>query len=309
MLQYLINGIFSHSESVVRLARDFERGRTTYSNLLKAIQDEREELFKFQEGANFYTDGLLNWHDLLRPFEEILTNCQSGTLMRYFQTNSFFRILHFGDRPKIIEDKMNEFFQIFFNLDTRKDNRLYVLPSPSLFLRFSENISQADVNEILITTAEYIDSRNNGLLIFAEPFLDGEPIPNNEMISKFFETVRKRVKSYVFVHTYFGNIVPRLKFYLSLPVNGIGVDFYHTPFDELARAGWDREKTLVAEVVDTENSFTEDETKILDFIEKLCSRLKPANIYVSGNADFYFLPYEVALKKANILKNISLRLK
>lgn len=304
-MNYILNGIFPHSENLIKVTRDFERRRASYDNVLKALQDEREALFRLQGDTEFYTDGLLNWHDLLRPFETILSDCQSGTLVRYFQTNSFYRMLHFGNAPKVIENKLDDFFATFFSFDNVKKSRLYVLPSPCLFFRYSDNISQSRVNEILTDVVEYIDYKMPGTFIFAEPFLSDEPVQNPGTIATFFDMIRKKTKSHVFIHTYFGNIVPRLKFYSSLPVDGIGVDFYRTPFNILAETGWDREKALIAEIVDTENSLIEDEKNTAIFIEKIRLKLNPADVYVSGNADFYFLPYDVAIKKINVLKNIS----
>ena len=65
-------GIYARSETLVQATRDLDRGRTTEA----AVQDQREvDLRSFldaqrEAGLDYLSDGLLNWQDIFRPFDE-----------------------------------------------------------------------------------------------------------------------------------------------------------------------------------------------------------------------------------------------
>lgn len=304
MTEYMINGIFPRTEGLIKLTRDMDRNRASEEQVFDAQENERKTLFELQNTAQYYTDGLLNWQDLNRPFVDIVDNCRAGSLVRFFQTNSFYRTIHFTGSPDLLENNLENWYNKYFFHDKKLNKRLYVFPSPSLFMRFSSGIEMSDIIEILYRAAEFVDSISPGAFVFAEPFLDDEPIKNPELLGDFFSRLRMNLKSKIFIHTYFGNITQRLLFYHSLPVHGLGVDMYRTSIQDLSGNSWPKDMGFIAEIIDTENTLLEDINYLDDFIVKLQELVNPAFVIVSGNADFQFLPYDFAVKKIEILKNL-----
>lgn len=92
------------------------------------------------------------------------------------------------------------------------------------------------------------------------------------------------------MHTYFGNIAERLNFYLSLPIDALGIDFYRTPIEALDGIRFPEHMALLAGVVNTENTLIEKPDDIRRFIERVGNMILPAGIIISGNADFQFYP-------------------
>ena len=86
-------GIYARSETLVQATRDLDRGRTTEA----AVQDQREaDLRSFldaqrEAGLDYLSDGLLNWQDIFRPFDEAARGLEPGPLTRFLNTNTFYR--------------------------------------------------------------------------------------------------------------------------------------------------------------------------------------------------------------------------
>src|ERR687892_840322 len=86
-------GIYARSEELVQSTRDLDRGRTTE----EAVEEQREtDLRSFLDaqraaGLDYLSDGLLNWQDIFRPFDEATRGLEPGPLTRFLNTNTFYR--------------------------------------------------------------------------------------------------------------------------------------------------------------------------------------------------------------------------
>ncbi len=65
-------GIYARSEKLVQATRDLDRGRTAE----EAVEEQRlADVRAFVEtqreaGLDYFSDGLLNWQNIFRPFDE-----------------------------------------------------------------------------------------------------------------------------------------------------------------------------------------------------------------------------------------------
>jgi 5-methyltetrahydropteroyltriglutamate--homocysteine methyltransferase len=82
-------GIYARSEELVQATRDLNRGRVTeeaveeqrLADLCAIIEAQREA------GLDYFSDGLLNWQNIFRPFDESaqgLRPVSDTTFCRYF---------------------------------------------------------------------------------------------------------------------------------------------------------------------------------------------------------------------------------
>src|SRR5215217_6968285 len=99
-------GIYARSEELVQATRDLDRGRTTE----EAVEEQQEaDLRTFLEtqreaGLDYFSDGLLNWQDIFRPFDEAAGGLEPGPLTRFLNTNTFYRApVVTGVAPKLAE--------------------------------------------------------------------------------------------------------------------------------------------------------------------------------------------------------------
>ena len=300
---YIINGIFPRDEDLIRATREFDRGRCTAEHVYLLQEKERKLLFSLQKDAAFISDGLLNWQDLLRPFSEILTGAWVDGLVRFFETNTFYRRFYFEGNVKILEGELTHWRRQYFFDEGNEGKIMRVLPSPSLFVRFSEGISIEKAAGVLAEITKFLSDETCGAIVFEEPFLTDEPLEHEKALKKFYEDIRD-IQCKIILHTYFGNIAERLNFYLSLPIDALGIDFYRTPIEALDGIRFPEHMALLAGVVNTENTLIEKPDDIHRFVERVGNMILPAGIIISGNADFQFLPYEVALKKVEVLKSV-----
>src|SRR3712207_1596855 len=99
-------GIYARSEELVRATRDLDRGRTS----VEAVEERREaDVRSFldaqrEAGLDYLSDGLLNWQDIFRPFNEATRGLAAGPLTRFLDTNTFFRAPAVTEEaPKLVE--------------------------------------------------------------------------------------------------------------------------------------------------------------------------------------------------------------
>src|SRR5215217_4948364 len=123
-------GICARSEELVQATRDLDRGRTTeetveeqrLADLRAFIEAQREA------GLDYFSDGLLNWQDIFRPFDERAEGLRPGPLTRFLNTNTFYRAPAVeAETPKLIQPLSEPFFRIE---ELPRGRWVATLPSP-----------------------------------------------------------------------------------------------------------------------------------------------------------------------------------
>jgi hypothetical protein len=130
-------GIYARSETLVQATRDLDRGRTTEA----AVQDQREaDLRSFldaqrEAGLDYLSDGLLNWQDIFRPFDEAARGLEPGPLKRSLNTNTFYRApVVIEEAPRLVEPLGEPYFRIG---DLPRNRWVVTLPSPHALAEFA----------------------------------------------------------------------------------------------------------------------------------------------------------------------------
>src|ERR671917_746540 len=141
-------GIYARSEELVQATRDLDRSRTTeeavaaqqYADLWAFLDAQREA------GLDYFSDGLLNWQDIFRPFDTAAEGLHPGPLTRFLNTNTFYRVPAVEtERPRLIEPLAEPFFRIG---DLPRERWVATLPSPhSLALSAAGGLEPREVAE------------------------------------------------------------------------------------------------------------------------------------------------------------------
>jgi 5-methyltetrahydropteroyltriglutamate--homocysteine methyltransferase len=92
-MRAFIPGIYPRSEELVQKTRDLDRGRTTAEEVEQQVAKDFEELERVQDeaGLDLLADGMLTWQDLFRPLVEATAGLAARPLVRFLDTNTFYR--------------------------------------------------------------------------------------------------------------------------------------------------------------------------------------------------------------------------
>jgi 5-methyltetrahydropteroyltriglutamate--homocysteine methyltransferase len=95
-------GGYPRSRVVRRALRDYERGLLGYGELERVVGEASSLIIGSQlsSGLTYAVDGMVDWHDIFRPFIESWRNVTASGLLRYFDNNFFYRIPVFTEKPE-----------------------------------------------------------------------------------------------------------------------------------------------------------------------------------------------------------------
>ncbi len=290
-----LNGMYSRGEALIQATRDFDRNRISLQELEAAYDADYRALQALQEGQPLVSDGLLNWQDLVRPFAE-LTAADPGPLTRYFETNTFYRVLRF---PRAVTwGRVETWATRYF----RFGNTAF-LPSPYTFTRMASGLDLDTATALLKDVVAHLVSRGYHTFSFQEPFAVYEGNTRGlTALRPAFEALREVAPQARFVLTfYFGDAAPLLPAAWDLPIDAVGVDL---TFTDAALLDVPQGRGLMLGMVDTTNSLLETPEVVQEALDLVRAK-DPAFLILTGSADFFFLPRDVADAKYRFLKQIA----
>ena len=289
-MQAFVPGIYPRSEALVQATRDLDRGRTTQEAVDEQLERDLRELVRLQQEAGLdpLADGMLRWQDLWRPLAEAADGLEARPLVRFLDTNTFYRAILVHAEPQLREP---------LPPPSLPDARwLGTLPSPLSFSRATAGAVPPAVlaRSVLAPQLEAWAAGGCALVVLDEPFLALDPRGIDELADAL-EALPRPVSLYLrlpFADA--GPLLPRLS---ELAVDGLGIDFYAT---SLGAVPADFGKTIVAGVVDVRSSRPEDPDDVARFVDALMER-RPAGIALAPNGDLQFVAEPIAREKLTTL--------
>jgi 5-methyltetrahydropteroyltriglutamate--homocysteine methyltransferase len=282
-------GIYARSEALVQATRDLDRGRTTPEAVDEQFDRDLQELIRVQQeaGVQPLADGMLGWQDLWRPLAEASEGLEARPLVRFLDTNTFYRALLVEGEPRLREPLAPP---------QLPDAWLGTLPSPFSFSRAAGGAvgAAALARDVLAPQIEAWAAEGCALIVLDEPFLAGDPDGQDEL-AEALALLAHPVPLYLRLP--FADAAPFLEGLADAPVDGVGVDFYATSLDDVPA---DFPKTLLAGVVDARSSALEQPDEIARFVDALRER-RPAGIELVPNGDLQFVPEAIAREKVSVL--------
>ena len=302
-------GIYARSEELVQVTRDLDRGRAT-EEAVAAQQDADLRAFLYAQrgaGLDYFSDGLLNWQDIFRPFDTAAEGLHPGPLTRFLNTNTFYRAPAVEmERPRLIEPLAEPFFRIG---DLPRSRWVATLPSPHSLAKWAagELEPRAVAERILGPQIRWLAGNGCAYVVLQETALFGK---RNDLhgLSEALEALASPLP--LALQLPFGDAGDVLGELLGLPVDAIGVDFYATEVMALPRPF---PKTLLAGVVDARNSLLEEPEELAEFSHSLIAEMEGLGLHLVPNGDLQFVPEKIAREKvlrlgaaAKILKDQNL---
>jgi 5-methyltetrahydropteroyltriglutamate--homocysteine methyltransferase len=287
-------GIYARSEELVQATRDLDRGRTTEETVaaqqdadLRAYLDAQREA-----GLDYFSDGLLNWQDIFRPFDTAAQGLHPGPLTRFLNTNTFYRAPAVEmERPRLVEPLAELFFRIG---DLPRNRWVTTLPSPHALAEWAagEIEPRAVAEGILGPQIRWLAGNGCTYVVLQETALFGR---RSDLygLSEALEALASPLP--LALQLPFGDAGDVLGELIELPIDAIGVDFYATDVAALPRPF---PKTLLAGVVDARNSLLEEPEELAEFGWSLIEDMdKETELHLVPNGDLQFVPEKIARQK------------
>jgi len=305
------HGLYPRSEAVVAATRSLDRGRVDTSAVDDAFKRDEARFVQVQQqaGVDFFSDGLIRWQDIFRPLSEAGGPMRSAPLVRWFDTNTFFRapdLSQAGAAPSpegaILPGK------------TVPRPAVISLPSPYMFSR-AARVGSRDRNGVMVDVAARMlapaikaaAAAGCRVVHLEEPWLayfgieQGAWAPFKEALTSL-----RAPGVTLMLHCYFGDAARYLQELRALPVDGIGVDLVETDIAELG-TGW--EKDLLLGCLNGRSSVVESLESTVELARRVTDSVRPRNLYLSSTCELGFLPTTVAERKVQRLGEAAKRLK
>ncbi|MFA6097959.1 MAG: hypothetical protein WCV50_04135 [Patescibacteria group bacterium] len=296
-----LNGTFPRSEALVSATRDFDRKRIGEDELRRILLKQQDSLVQFQEklGVINFSDGLLNWQDLFRPFSVFCQGIKPVTLTRFADTNTFFRQPSVSAKLQYTGQGISDFFRSSADKKWKA-----TLPAPFYFARVAEDKHYGSIKKLALAFTDVladliIDLTKKSYKSFQliDPYL-GYWGANRSEILLVKETIGRlieKTKASIIYQTSFNCSVDALKMLAETDLDGIGIDFFNTDINAVPSLGG--RKALSAGCLDSRTSLVEDPKTLAQFIEQAIKKIKPRELKATANLDLQYVPVPIAQSK------------
>jgi 5-methyltetrahydropteroyltriglutamate--homocysteine methyltransferase len=261
-------------------------------------------------GLDVVTDGQVRWYDPISHFARKLEGCEINGLLRFFDTNFYFRQPIIKSKLVRRESILKREFTFARGISKSVKPVVtgpYTLAKLSINLRgdgfqplvdeFASVISQ-EVQELAEAGAELIQ--------IDEPAILKNPADFQVFEKTVQKVVAEKSKARVALYTYFGDVVPIYQKLLKLPVDVLGLDFTYSPKlpDAIARFGC--EKELGVGLIDGRNTKLEGENEVINILKLILPAVKSECVYLNPSCGLgNYLPRVIAFKKLQNMVSIA----
>ncbi len=273
------------------------------------VQDEvTKEVIEEQvrAGLDVVTDGQVRWYDPISHFARELDGCEVKGLLRFFDTNFYFRQPVIKGKLVRREPILKREFS--FAKGASKPVKP-VVTGPYTLAKLSINRRgdgfQQLVDEFASVIAQEVQElagEGAELIQIDEPAILKNPADFQVFEKAIQKVVAVKDKARIALYTYFGDAAPLYEKLIKLPVDVLGLDFTYSPKlpETIARLGCDKELGLG--LIDGRNTRIEKETEVLGVLKSILPKIKSKRVYLNPSCGLGdYLPREIAFKK---LQNI-----
>ncbi|MEM2192719.1 MAG: hypothetical protein QXG38_03795 [Candidatus Hadarchaeales archaeon] len=298
-----------HREAYAKL----ERGEISMAEFERVEDEVVREVIEEQAaaGLDILTDGQIRWHDPISHVARKLEGCEIDGLLRFFDTNFYFR-------QPVIKGKIARREPIIlrefrFAKGVSEKPLKAVLTGPYTLARLSINRRGVPLDVIArefahVISEEVKDLADAGAEIIQveEPAILRHPEDYHLLEGLVKEVCEGKGNSEIILTTYFGDAAQFYGKFMKLPVDGLGFDFTYSPKlpDVIARLGCT--KNLSLGIVDGRNTRMERSEEVLPTLEKILPTVGSERVYITTSCGLGdYLPREVAFKKLQKVAEIA----
>ena len=281
--------------------RDVERSVTE-----EIIQEQ------IQSGVDHVTDGLVSWVDPISHTAGKLANVEIKGLLRFFDTNFYFRQPTVKGKLKWKAPMTLEAYTFAASISSKPVRCVLTGPYTLAKLSIVKTPVYKKFDKLVQAYAECLAQEVSSLAKAGSPWIqiDEPAILRNPkdfpLLKDAFALLRAaKERAEIALVTYFGESHALYKKLHSLPADAVGFDFtYNGPklIEAIILNGAD--KPLGLGLVDGRNTRLESEAEVVSQLERLAPALKNDRAFLSCSSGLEYLPRERAFQKLKLLERI-----
>jgi 5-methyltetrahydropteroyltriglutamate--homocysteine methyltransferase len=312
-----------------RAIAGFDRGERTLADLAEAENQMTRRAIEEQAAAGIevVTDGLIRWNDPVSYLAGKLNGVRVNGLLRLFDTNFYFRQPVIEAKPErkgalTVEDFRfaSETLGAAANGNAGARKVKPVLTGPYTLARHSL-VESADMNAIEPRAMAYAEAlaaeigaladAGSEIVQIDEPSILLNPCDWNlftqalgRLVAARDEARKRGRKIDLVLYVYFHDCAPLYGKLISLPVDGLGLDFSYNPrlADLVAEAG--SPIPLALGLVDGRNTKLERPADVAPVVTRLLPRITGERAWIGPSCGLEYLPRDRAQAKLALLKEI-----
>jgi 5-methyltetrahydropteroyltriglutamate--homocysteine methyltransferase len=252
-------------------------------------------------GIDLVTDGQVGWEDGQTYFARRIQGFTINGLIRYFDTNTYYRQPVAQGRlrwqgPIAVED---------FRFATAHSPRPVkpVITGPYTLARLSRTEHHTSLVPMVMELAEALNQEAQELAKAGATIIqvDEPAILQHPADYSLFRDAMARLTQgltpTLALSTYFGDVSGLGPAFFDLPFHVFGLDFVMGPGNWQALAEFPREKSLAAGLLDARNTKLETAAELVASLRRIKARVPLERLYVNPSCGLEFLPRDAAYQK------------
>ena len=288
-----------------RAYAQWEKGVLSDEEWRKVQDSVVEEVIKEQieAGLDLATDGQIRWYDPISHLAGKLEGVRIDGLLRFFDTNFYFRQPVIVGRVGRSAPLIQEEFRFAKAVSSKPVKPVlmgpYTLARSSILEVGSRSLGELvlDFTHALSREVAALSSEGAEVIQVDEPSILKYPADFGLFREALAVLVENKGPSILALYTYFGDAAPLYEAFQGLPVEVLGFDFTYSP--NLSRlieeAG--SEKILGLGLIDGRNTKMETKETIFPILERILSKLKGPFAYLNPSCGLEYLPRDKAYEK------------
>lgn len=262
-------------------------------------------------GCAVVTDGQIRWYDPISHVAAKLAHVEINGLLRYFDTNFYFRQPVITAKVERRDSLVVEEFRYTKKVSPRPIKPVltgpYTLAFSSirqapvygnlgtLVMDFSRVLAQ-EVSMLAAAGAEVIQVEEPAILRHAHDL---------PLLQQALEPLdRARGSARLALYTYFGDATPVYEALQELPVQILGLDFTYAPRLPETIAALGTQKSLGLGVIDGRNTRMERPEDVFPVLEKILPHVPGDVVYLNPSCGLEYLPRDKAVAKLRLMKQL-----
>lgn len=305
-------GSTSGEQILRRTIAQRDRGEKTDANV-RAAEDHMVSLALRDQrdaGIDVVTDGLIRWHDPVSHLAGKLDGIRINGLLRYFDTNFYFR-------QPVVRGKIERSRPLMINEFEWAAKRSAqpvkpVLTGPYTLTRLSLRDGEAGNSDVLLMSyaealgAEIQDLAAAGarLIQVDEPGLLRHQAALPLAHEALSMVAAHKGHAELALATYFGDAAPVYSALQALPFDALILDFTYSPKLPEVIETEGSTKVLGFGLLDGRNTRLEDQAAVTRQLERMLAKVKPEQNYLTTSCGLEYLPRDRAQLKLHHLASI-----
>jgi len=309
-------GDVTEEQKLRRALHQFDKGELSEEELDQIQNEVTEEVIRQQvdTGIDIVTDGMIRWDDPLTYIVSKVAGFEIKGLIRYFDTNTFYRQPIVETRVESIKPFLVTDWQ--FAQEKSSKPVKAVLTGPYTIARLSANRFYREFRQLAFDLAHILHHELQALeeagcryIQLDEPAL----LQNKQDLALFlkvYEIVTAQLaKAEKILHLNFGTLEGVYPKILEVNVERIGLELTkgHKNWDVIKSTPFTRK--MMAGIVDARNTKMESESDLVQSIHHLEEHTSLDQLWLSTSHSLEFLPRPNARKKMELLTLVAKQLR